>query len=97
MKLELEFQGVEIKIEEVDGKVVVKAEKDGEVIEEMEVVIGEESDNEPTSTDELPIEGDEPVSDEPEMDETPEGEDGSESEDDEEPIQTFEQFLKSKK
>ncbi len=70
MKLVLEFQGIEFTLEEVEGKVVVKAEKDGEMIEEMEVslnaeVEGDENQTE-TPTDELPID-DAPAAEEGEM------------------------------
>ena len=34
MKLVLEFQGIEFTLEEVEGKIIIKAEKDGEMIEE---------------------------------------------------------------
>jgi len=42
MKTTIELNGFEIKIEELEGKILVQAEKDGEVIEEFELESGEE-------------------------------------------------------
>ncbi len=89
MKLELEIQGIEIKIEEIDGNIVIKAEQNGDVIDEMEVPItADEPNNDDENTsdgnaDELPI---------PE----PESEDNLPSEELEESIKSFEEFFKGK-
>ena len=42
MKTTIEVNGFEIKIEELEGKITVVAEKDGEVMEEFELEAGEE-------------------------------------------------------
>ena len=42
MKTTIEVNGFEIKIEELEGKITVTAEKDGEVMEEFELEAGEE-------------------------------------------------------
>ena len=42
MKTTIEVNGFEIKIEELEGKITVVAEKDGEVMEEFELESGEE-------------------------------------------------------
>jgi hypothetical protein len=42
MKTTIEVKGFEIKIEELEGKITVTAEKDGEVMEEFELEAGEE-------------------------------------------------------
>ena len=42
MKTTIEVNGFEIKIDELEGKITVTAEKDGEVMEEFELEAGEE-------------------------------------------------------
>lgn len=46
MKLKLEFGQYEIEIEEKDGSVVVKAEKDEEIVEEFTLLLEEGSESE---------------------------------------------------
>lgn len=87
MKLELEIQGIEIKIEEIDGNIVIKAEQNGDVIDEMEVPVTSADDVKPTENPEgeendLPIE--EPVGDDAPIEELEEG------------IKSFDEFFKNK-
>lgn len=91
MKLKLEIQGIEINVEEIDGNIVIKAEQNGEVIDEMEVPVTAVENDEPAEdaepmengSDELPIE--EPIDNE----EAP-------IEELEEGIKSFDEFFKTK-
>ena len=53
MKTTIEVNGFEIKIEELEGKIVVSAEKEGEVIEEFELEAGEGVQAQPSEGEEM--------------------------------------------
>ena len=53
MKTTIEVNGFEIKIEELKGKIVVSAEKEGEVIEEFELESGDMTEAQPTEGEEM--------------------------------------------
>lgn len=59
MKTTIEVNGFEIKIEELEGKIVVSAEKEGEVIEEFELEAGETVEAQPGEGEEMMPFGDE--------------------------------------
>ena len=107
MKTTIEVNGFEIKIEELEGKITVVAEKDGEVMEEFELESGEEVAGEEVAGEEgeemMPF-GDEEEEDfeadeeEEEMDEEEEEMDEEEEEMDEEgKLESFNSFIKKRK
>jgi hypothetical protein len=79
MKLKLEFGQYEIEIEEKDGSVVVKAEKDEEIVEEFTLLLEEGSESEEDFEGE---EGEELMPFDSQEEEDFEGEDMEEMEDD---------------
>lgn len=96
MKLKLEFGQYEIEIEEKDGSVVVKAEKDDEIVEEFTLSLEEGSESEEfegeegeelmpfDSQEEEDFEGEEDEEDMEEMEDDMEEMEGQEDEEDEE-------------
>jgi len=90
MKTTIEVQGYEIKIDEMNDKIMISAEKDGEVVEEFELDIeaGFEDDN---------MGGMEPFEGEEEEDF---GDDDMEEEEEEESegkLESFSHFVKKRK
>jgi hypothetical protein len=79
MKLKLEFGQYEIEIEEKDGSVVVKVEKDEEIVEEFTLLLEEGSESEEDFEGE---EGEELMPFDSQEEEDFEGEDMEEMEDD---------------
>lgn len=95
MKTTIEVNGFEIKIEELEGKITVVAEKDGEVMEEFELEAGEEVAGE--EGEEMMPFGDEEEEDF-EADEEEEEMDEEEEEMDEEgKLESFNSFIKKRK
>lgn len=101
MKTKVELCGFEIEIEEVDGTVVVKAEKDDEVVEEFTLDCdpeegAESEDDEVKNFDDFEEEEDFEGSEELEDDDSEENEEGEEEE--ETPaLESFQSFLKKRK
>jgi len=102
MKTTIEVNGFEIKIEELEGKITVVAEKDGEVMEEFELESGEEVAGE--EGEEMMPFGDEEEEDfeageeEEEMGEEEEEMDEEEEEMDEEgKLESFNSFIRKRK
>jgi hypothetical protein len=88
MKTKVECTGCEITIEEVDGKCVVIAEKDGEVVEEFSI---------DCEAEELPEEGeDQEEMEEEEQEEQEEMEMEEEDEAIEEAVKNFESYFGKK-
>ncbi len=79
MKTTIEVNGFEIKIEELEGKIVVSAEKEGEVIEEFELESGEGTEGQHEGEEMMPF-GEE----EEDFGQSQEEEDDEEFDDDEE-------------
>jgi hypothetical protein len=57
MKTKVEIHGYEIEIEEKDGLITVKAEKDSETIEEFSLQVGEESQVDMQDEEDMEIKG----------------------------------------
>lgn len=106
-KVEIEIGDYEIQIEEVDGVIVVKAEKDDEVVEEFSIEVegsegGEELEGDDLEGDEE-IKGFEDFGGEEEDFESEEGFEGEEEEeeDDEEgegpALESFQSFINKRK
>jgi len=110
MKTTIEVNGFEIKIEEMDGKIMVSAMKDDEVVEEFELESEEMEGGEDFGDDEM--EGDDDMSafgeeedmeeegdfDEEDMDEEDMDEEGEEMEGEEEgKLESFNHFVKRRK
>jgi hypothetical protein len=87
MKTTIEVQGYEIKIDEMNDKIMISAEKDGEVVEQFELEIepGFEDDNmggmEPFGEEEDDFEGEMDDMDDDDMEEMEEGDDDMEDDD----------------
>jgi len=109
MKTTIEVNGFEIKIEEMDGKIMVSAMKDDEVVEEFELESeGMEGDED---FDGEEMEGDDDMSafgeeedmeeegdfDEEDMDEEGMEEEGEEMEEEEGKLESFSYFVKNRK
>jgi hypothetical protein len=110
MKTTIEVQGYEIKIDEMNDKIMISAEKDGEVVEQFELEIdpGFEDDNmggmEPFGEEEDDFEGemdDDDDMDDDDMDEMEEGDDDMEEDEEEEQgenkLESFSHFVKRRK
>jgi hypothetical protein len=104
MKTTIEVSGFEIKIEEMDGKIMVSAMKDNEVVEEFELE-SEEMSGEEMSQEEMEDDDDmsafgeeEDMEEEGDFDEE-DMEDEEEMEDDEEEgkLESFSYFVKNRK
>ena len=106
MKTTIEVQGYEIKIDEMNDKIMISAEKDGEVVEEFELEIesGFEDDDmggmEPFEGQEEEDFGDEEFGDddmEDEMEEDEMEEEEDEMGDEESKLESFSHFVKRRK
>ena len=100
MKTTIEVNGFEIKIEELEGKITVVAEKDGEVMEEFELESGEEVAGE-EGEEMMPFgeEGEEDFGQDQEEEEEEEfGQDQEEEEEEEEEgkLESFNSFIKKR-
>lgn len=109
MRTNIEISGFTIKVEDLEGKITVTAEKDGEVMEEFVLTQDEEG----TESTEEPIDGEEDTDGEEESelksfdqfekeeDEKEEGDEEQELPESEEPLKenllTFDKFLNKKK
>jgi hypothetical protein len=106
MKTTIEVQGYEIKIDEMNDKIMISAEKDGEVVEQFELEIdpGFEDDNMGGME---PFEGDEEEDfeemddmDDDDMEDMEEGDDDMEEDEEEEgesKLESFSHFVKRRK
>lgn len=107
MKTTIEVQGYEIKIDEMNDKIMISAEKDGEVVEQFELEIdpGFEDDNMGGME---PFEGDEEEDfeemddmDDDDMEDMEEGDDEMEEDEEEEQgekkLESFSHFVKRRK
>jgi hypothetical protein len=107
MKTTIEVNGFEIKIEEMDGKIMVSAMKDDEVVEEFELESEEMEGGEDFGDDEM--EGDDDMSafgeeedmeeeedfgDDEEMDGEDMDDEGEEMEEEEGKLESFNHFVK---
>jgi len=111
MKTTIEVNGFEIKIEEMDGKIMVSAMKDDEVVEEFELESegmegGEDfgddemegDDDEMSSFGDDDMEEEEDFGDDEEMDGEDMDDEGEEMEEDEEgKLESFNYFVKRRK
>ena len=111
MKTTIEVNGFEIKIEEMDGKIMVSAMKDDEVVEEFELesegMEGDEDfgddemegdDDEMSSFGDDDMEEEEDFGDDEEMDGEDMDDEGEEMEEDEEgKLESFNYFVKRRK
>jgi hypothetical protein len=109
MKTKVEINGYEIEIEEMDGRISVKAEFDGEVIEEFSIDTEEGQDDSEGSEDEEDIKSFDDFGDEEEDFDDEEGQDDDEEgqDDDEEgqdddenqgsALESFQSFINKKK
>ena len=108
MKTTIEVSGYEIKIEEMEGKIMVSAMKDDEVVEEFELESegmegeeGEEGGMSPFGDEDMEEEGDfEGDDDDEEFDSDDMEEEGEEMEEEEEEagkLESFSYFVKKRK
>jgi hypothetical protein len=100
MKTTIEVHGFEIKIDEMEGKVLVSAMKDGETIEEFELEVEgfEGSDDDMDEMGEMEPFGGEGEEEEEDFDGEEEDEMDEEEEDDEEgKLESFSHFVKRRK
>ncbi len=100
MKTKVEVLGYEIEIEEVDGVVTVKADLDGETVEEftLETPEGEESQGE--DNDDVKgfkdFEGQAQEEDFPQGDDEDEDEEEEDEDDEKETLESFQSFINKK-
>lgn len=109
MKTTIEVSGFEIKIEEMEGKIMVSAMKDEEVVEQFELESEgmedtEDFDDEMEGEEEMSPFGDEEMEeegdfegDEEEMDDDEEMEEGEEMEEEAGKLESFSYFVKKRK
>ena len=100
MKTTIEVNGFEIKIEELEGKIVVSAEKEGEVIEEFELEAGEGVEAQPSEGEEMMPFGDEEEDFGQAQEEGEEGEEFGQAQEEEESegkLESFMSFMQKRK
>jgi hypothetical protein len=111
MKTTIEVQGYEIKIDEMNDKIMVSAEKDGETVQEFELEIepGFEDDDmggmepfegeeeEDFDSDDMDDMDDEEMGDDEEMDDDDMEEMEEEEEEEESKLESFSHFVKKRK
>ena len=104
MKTKVEVLGYEIEIEEVDGVVTVKAELDGETVEEFTLETPEEGEGQEEGGEDVQSFKDFDSQDEEEGDfedsedfESEETEEGEEEDDEDQALESFQSFFEKKK
>jgi hypothetical protein len=96
MKTKIEINGYEIEIEEIDGAISVKAELDGEIVEEFTL---EPSSQDNEEGDEEEVQSYDEFGDEEEEEDFDEEEESQEMEEEEsnEKLESFQSFINKKK
>ena len=97
MKTKVEVLGYEIEIEEVDGVVTVKAELDGETVEEFTLETPEEGQGQEEGEDVKAFKDFDGEEEDFESEEGEETEEGQEEDDEDKALESFQSFFENKK